>query len=56
MQQKFSDGTVTLEAYNEASAKYNDGVVKTINLQLQQDLIKIDLERLIGRRLEEVIK
>jgi outer membrane protein TolC len=56
VQQKFSDGTVTLEAYNEASAKYNDGVVKTINLQLQQDLIKIDLERLIGRRLEDIFK
>ena len=56
VQQKFSDGTATLEAYNEASAKYNDGVVKTINLQLQQDLIKVDLERLIGRKLEEVFK
>ncbi len=56
VQQKFSDGTATLEAYNDASAKYNDGVVKTINLQLQQDLIKVDLERLIGRRLEDVFK
>ena len=56
IQQKFSDGTATLEAYNDASAKYNDGVVKTINLQLQQDLIKLDLEKLIGRRLEDIFK
>lgn len=55
-QQKFSDGTATLEAYNSASAKYNDEVVKTINLKLQQDLYKIDLEKLIGRKLEDIFK
>lgn len=56
VQQKFSEGTATLEAYNEASGKYNDGVVKTINLQLQQDLIKLDIEKLIGRKLEDIFK
>lgn len=56
IQQKFSDGTATLEAYNDASVKYNDGVVKTVNLKLQQDLIKLDLEKLIGRRLEDIFK
>lgn len=56
VQQKFSDGTATLEAYNEASKKYNDEVVKTISLQLQQDLIKIDIEKLIGRKLEDIFK
>ncbi len=56
VQQKFSDGTVTLEAYNDASAKYNDDVVKTINLQLQQDLIKVEIERLIGRHMEDIFK
>ena len=55
-EQKFRNGTVTLEEYNEASKKYNDEVVKAINLQLQQDLIKVELERLIGRRLEDVLK
>jgi len=55
-EQKFRNGTVTLEAYNEASQKYNDEVVKVINLQLQEDLIKVELERLIGRRLEDVLK
>jgi len=56
VQQKFSDGTATLEAYNDASAKYNAEVVKTINMQLEQDLIKIDLEMLIGRKLEDIFK
>lgn len=56
VQQKFSDGTATLEAYNEASAKYNDEVVKTINLQLQHDLMKLDIEKFIGRRMEDIFK
>ncbi len=56
IEQKFSEGTATLEAYNDASAKYNEGVVKTVNLKLQQDLIKLDLEKLIGRNLEDIFK
>lgn len=55
-EQKFKDGTATLDAYNEASKKYNDEVVKAINLQLQQDLIKVEMERLIGMKLEDAIK
>ncbi|MEP6682725.1 MAG: TolC family protein [Parafilimonas sp.] len=56
VEQKFKDGTATLEAYNEASKKYNDEQVKVITLQLQQDLIKVELERLIGRKLEDALK
>jgi outer membrane protein TolC len=56
LEQKFKNGTATLDAYNEASRKYNDEQVKMINLQLQQDLIKVELERLIGRKLEDVLK
>lgn len=55
-EQKFREGTATLEAYNDASKKYNDEVVKVIGLQLQQDLIKIELERIIGRKLEDALK
>lgn len=53
-QQKFADGTATLDAYNDASKKYNDEVVNTINLQLKQDLIKLEIEKIIGRRLEDI--
>lgn len=56
IQQKFSDGTATLEAYNAASTQYNDDIVKTINLQLQQDLIKVEIEKLIGRSMEDIFK
>ena len=56
IQQKFSDGTATLDVYNEASKKYNDEVVNTINLQLKQDLIKLEIEKLIGRALEDIYK
>lgn len=56
VEQNFKNGTATLDAYNEASKKYNDEQVKVINLQLQQDLIKVELERLIGRKLEDAFK
>jgi len=56
VEQNFKNGTATLDAYNEASKKYNDEQVKIINLQLQQDLIKVELERLIGRKLEDAFK
>ena len=56
VEQNFKNGTATLDAYNEASKKYNDQQVTVINLQLQQDLIRVELERLIGRKLEDVFK
>lgn len=56
VEQNFKDGTATLDAYNEASKKYNGEQVKVIGLQLQQDLIKVELERLIGMKLEDALK
>ena len=56
IQQKFKDGTATFEAYNAASKAYNDEVVKTINLQLQKDLVKVNIEKLIGRKMEDIFK
>lgn len=56
IEQKFKEGTTTLDLYNEASKKYNDEVVKGIDLQLQQDLLKVELERLIGMSLEDALK
>lgn len=56
VEQKFKNGTATLEEYNDASKKYNDQSVTVINLQLQQDLVKVELERLIGMRLEDALK
>ncbi|MBS1745377.1 MAG: TolC family protein [Bacteroidetes bacterium] len=56
VEQKFKNGTATLDQYNDASKKYNDQSVIVINLQLQQDLVKVELERLIGMRLEDALK
>jgi outer membrane protein TolC len=56
VEQKFKNGTATLEEYNDASKKYNDQSVAVINLQLQGDLVKVELERLIGMRLEDALK
>jgi outer membrane protein TolC len=56
VEQKFKNGTATLDEYNNASKKYNDQSVTIINLQLQQDLVKVELERLIGMRLEDALK
>lgn len=56
VEQKFKDGTATIEAYNLASKEYNSEVVKAVNLQLQQDLLEIDIEKIIGIPLEDVVK
>lgn len=53
---KFSKGTITMEAYNNSQRIKNDESTKLINLQLQQDLVKLDIERMIGTSLESVIK
>lgn len=55
-EQKFSDGTVTIDVYNAASKAYNTELVNRINIQLQQDLVKLDLEEMIGMKLEDALK
>ena len=56
VQQNFGNGTASLESYNIASTQYNDNVVKTVNLQLEQDLMKVEIEKLIGRSMEDIFK
>lgn len=55
-EKKFKSGTLTIGEYNTANKVYSDDIAKKLNLQLQQDLIKLDLERLIGTRLENALK
>ena len=52
---KFSEGTITIEVHNLASKNYNDEMAKLLNLQLQQDLVKIQIEKMIGTNLDSVI-
>jgi outer membrane protein TolC len=54
VEKKFKDGTISIEQYNTASKIYSDDVARKLNLQLQQDLVRIDLEKMIGTRLENV--
>jgi len=54
-EQKFKDGTITIDVYNGASKNYNNELVKKINLQLQLDQTKLEIEKMIGVNLDDVI-
>jgi outer membrane protein TolC len=54
-EKKFKDGIMSIELYNAAYKTYSDDVAKKINLQLQLDLLKLDIEKMIGTRLENVL-
>jgi outer membrane protein TolC len=56
MEKKFQDGSASIEQYNTANRVYTDERVKMLNLQLSQDLIRLDIERMIGVSLDSVIK
>ena len=56
VEKKFKDGAVGIEQYNLVNRSYNDELAKKLNLQLAQDLVRIDIERMIGTSLETVIK
>ena len=51
----FKNGTITVDIYISAQRTKNEEMVKLKNLQLQRDLVQIDLERMIGTSLDEVI-
>lgn len=53
---KEGDKTVTVEAYTLASRVANEETTKKLELILQQDLAKIELERMIGVPLENVTR
>lgn len=53
---KFRKGTITFDQYNSALRNRNDEQAKIINLRLDQDIIRLDLERMIGVPLDSVVK
>jgi outer membrane protein TolC len=55
-EEKFRNGTISLDAYNAAQKNNNAEMAALINLKLQQDLKKLELEKMIGVRLETVLK
>ena len=56
IEQKFRDGTVSIDQYNAANKAFSDEKAKLLNLQLAQDLVRLDIERMIGASLDSVIK
>jgi outer membrane protein TolC len=54
-EKRFNDGSVTIEVYSDASRNYSSEMTKLLNLQLQQDLVKLQIEKMIGVKLETVI-
>lgn len=56
VEKKFQDGNISIEEYNLANKTYGDDLTKKLNLQLQEELIKIEIEKIIGVNLESVLK
>jgi outer membrane protein TolC len=54
-EKKFSNGEITIEAYNSSSRNHNDELAKLLNLRLQQDIIRLEIERIIGTSLDTVM-
>jgi len=56
VEEKFRSGSVSLDLYT--NAQKNDNVEKAalVNLKLQQDIKKLELEKLIGVKLDSVLK
>lgn len=52
----FRKGLIKIEEYNLAQKSKNQEATSLVNLQLQQDLVKLDIERMIGTSLESVIR
>ena len=55
-EEKFRNGTISLDAYSTAQKVNNGEMAALINLKLQQDLKKLEIERMIGVKLETVLR
>jgi len=55
VEKRFNDGTVSIELYSESSQRYSAEMTRLLNYQLQADTQKLELEQIIGVRLESVI-
>lgn len=56
IEQKFRDGTVSIDQYNSANKAFSDEKARLLNLQLAQDLVRLDIERMIGANFDSVIR
>jgi outer membrane protein TolC len=53
-EEKFRKGTVTIDTYNAAQKGNSSEMATLINLKLQQEIKKLEIERMIGVKLETV--
>ncbi len=56
VERKFQDNSITIDQYNLANKIYGEDLTKKLNLQLQLELLKLDIEKMIGVNLESVLK
>lgn len=56
IEEKFRNGTISLDVFNGAQKNNNLETAALVNLKLQQELKKLELEKLIGVKLETVLK
>ena len=56
IEQKFRDGTASIDQFNTANKGFSDENSRLLNLQLAQDLVRLDIERMIGASLDTVIR
>ncbi len=55
-EQKFKDGSITIESYNASAKNYNDELAKKVNLQLQETTVRLEVEEMIGMKLDDALK
>lgn len=55
-EEKFKRNDISFDVFNTAQRARNDEQGKLINLRLQLDLIRLDIERMIGTSLDNVLK
>jgi hypothetical protein len=56
VEDNFKKGGTTVDAYIASQKAKNDEVIKSLNLKLQQDLLILDIEKMIGVPLADVLR
>jgi outer membrane protein TolC len=54
-EESFKKGGISIESYIASQRARNDEMAKNLNLKLQQDLVKLEIEKIIGIPLEGVL-
>jgi len=56
VEDKFKKDQVTVDVYISAQKTRNEELAKLLNLRLQQDLIRLDIEKIIGMPLDQIVR